>query len=315
MTDNKNFDVIIIGGSYSGLSAAMALGRALRKVMVIDSGIPCNRQTPHSHNFITQDGKTPQEIASLAKEQVAKYETVKFHDDLATSGIKTENSFEIKTESGNTFTGKKLIFATGITDLPPNIKGFSDCWGISVLHCPYCHGYEVRNEKTAIIGNGEFAFEFCKMISNWTRDLQIFTNGKSMLTEEQVEKINMHNIEIIETEIDSFEHHNGQIKNIVLKDNLKVAVKAAYARPPFVQHCGIPAALGCELEEHGLLKVDPWQKTNVAGIFATGDNSTLMRSVALSVASGSIAGAAVNKELIEEQFSNVRDLTSVSMQG
>lgn len=315
MTDNKNFDVIIIGGSYAGLSAAMALGRSLRRVMVIDSGKPCNRQTPHSHNFITQDGKTPQEIAALAKEQVAKYETIEFHRGLATNGTKTENGFEITTGSGDTFASKKLIFATGVTDLLPNIKGFSDCWGISVLHCPYCHGYEVRNEKTAIIGNGEFAFEFCKMISNWTSDLRLFTNGKSTLTEDQLEKITLHNIEIIETEIDSFEHHNGRIKNIVLKGDLKVAIKAVYARPPFVQHCGIPAALGCELEEHGLLKVDPWQKTNVAGIRAAGDNSTLMRSVASSVATGSIAGAATNKELIEEQFSNVRDLASVSMQG
>src|SRR5690606_408454 len=139
---NKNFDVIIIGGSYAGLSSAMTLGRALRNVLMIDSGKPCNRQTPHSHNFITQDGEEPGTIAEKAKAQVLKYDTVKFLNDLAVSGKKTENGFVIATETGKEFATKKLVFATGVKDIMPGIKGFSECWGISVIHCPYCHGYE-----------------------------------------------------------------------------------------------------------------------------------------------------------------------------
>jgi len=107
MIDNKNFDVIIIGGSYAGLSAAMSLGRALRNVLIIDSGLPCNRQTPHSHNFITQDGEKPGVIAEKARKQVLKYDTVKFLTDLAISGTKTDKGFEISTESGNLFSPKK----------------------------------------------------------------------------------------------------------------------------------------------------------------------------------------------------------------
>ena len=162
MSDKKHFDVIIIGGSYSGLAAAMALGRALRKVLIIDSGKPCNRQTPYSHNFLTQDGKTPKEIATLAKQQVTMYDSVEFFNSLATKVSKTENGFEVQTSSGDIFKSKKLIFATGIKDEMPSIKGFSECWGISVLHCPYCHGYEVRNETTGIFGNGEYGFELDK---------------------------------------------------------------------------------------------------------------------------------------------------------
>src|SRR5688500_15240100 len=160
MTDKTKFDVIIVGGSYSGLAAGMALGRALKQVLIIDSGQPCNRQTPHSHNFITQDGKTPKEIATLARQQVKMYHTVKLFEGLATNGAKTENGFEIQTASGETFNAKKLIFATGVRDLMPDMKGYAECWGISVLHCPYCHGYEVRNEKTGILGNGDYGFEF-----------------------------------------------------------------------------------------------------------------------------------------------------------
>ncbi len=306
MTNEKTFDVIIIGGSYSGLSAAMSLGRALRKVIIIDSGKPCNIQTPHSHNFITQDGKTPKEISSLAKQQVESYKTVTFYNGHAISGTKTPSGFEVKTQSGDTFTGKKIIFATGIKDVLPEIKGAAECWGISMIHCPYCHGYEYRNEKTGILANGESAYELSKLISNWTKDLTVFTNGKSTLTKDQTELISRRNIEINENEIYSFVHTNGQIENIQFKDTSTISVKAIYTRPSFVQHSGIPEALGCELTEQGFIKVDMLQKTSVPGVFASGDNATFMRSVASAVFTGSMAGAALNRELIDEEFKSIR---------
>ena len=304
MNSRKHFDVIIIGGSYSGLAAAMALGRALRKVLIIDSGNPCNRQTPHSHNFLTQDGETPKEIARLAKQQVVMYDTVEFFNGLAITATKTENGFEIQTSSGDVFTATKLIFGTGIKDIMPDIKGFSECWGISVLHCPYCHGYEVRNETTGILGNGEYGFEFSKLISNWTKDLTLFTNGKSTLTTEQTANLEKHQIKIVEKEIAALEHINGQLQNIVFKDDSKKTVKAIYTRLPFEQHCMIPEQLGCELNEDGYLKVDTLQKTTIQGIFACGDNVSRLRTVANAVAMGTTTGIMVNKEFIEEKFNN-----------
>lgn len=302
MKDNKNFDVIIVGGSYSGLAAGMALGRALKKVLIIDSGKPCNRQTPHSHNFLTQDGKTPKEIATLAKQQVEKYDTISFFNSIALKGKKTENGFEIQTESGEIFCAKKLIFATGIKDTMLKINGYAECWGISVLHCPYCHGYEVRNEKTGILGNGESGFELIKLISNWTKDLTLFTNGVSTLTVEQTEKLKNHQINIVEKEVVSLEHNNGLLQNIILKDDLKSSVKAIYVRSPFEQHCLIPESLGCQLTDDGYIKVDPSQETTVNGIFACGDNVTRMRTVANSVAMGTTAGMSLSKKMILDKF-------------
>ncbi|PXY44419.1 NAD(P)/FAD-dependent oxidoreductase [Flavobacterium hydrophilum] len=297
-----NFDVIIIGGSYSGLSAAMSLGRSLRQVLVIDSGLPCNRQTPHSHNFITHDGETPAAISAKARLQLELYKTVQFYNGLAIKVLQAENGFEVTTESGDVFTARKLLFATGVKDLLPEIKGFADCWGISVLHCPYCHGYEVKYEKTAIIANGEMGYEYAKLISNWTKDLRLCTNGKSELTPEQTQILKNHGVLILEEEINFFENNAGYISNIVFKNGEKIAVKAIYARPPFQQHCQLPQVLGCELNEQGLVKVDFMQKTTVPGIYASGDATTQMRSVALAVSSGSFAGAAINKELIDEDF-------------
>lgn len=302
LSQDKNFDVIIIGGSYSGLSAAMSLGRALRQVLIIDSGEPCNRQTPHSHNFLTQDGRAPGEIASVAKEQVLRYSSVEFHEGFAAAGRETAVGFEIVTSAGETFTTKKLIVATGIKDIMPDIEGFAECWGISAIHCPYCHGYEYKSEPTGIIGNGDIGFHLGQMISNWTKELTLFTNGKSALSPEQTEQLGRHQVEVIESKIERLDHRNGQIQDLVLKGGRKIALNAVYARPDFVQHSGIPAALGCEPDEQGLLKVDPLRRTSVPGVFACGDNSSPFRSLGTAVQTGSMAGAAVSKELIEEEF-------------
>lgn len=296
------YDVIVIGGSYSGLAAGMALGRAMRRVLILDSGKPCNRQTPHSHNFLTQDGRTPGEIAALAREQVAKYDTVEFVRGLATKAMKTCAGFEIHTDSGDVFSAAKLIFATGIADTMAGIAGYAECWGISVLHCPYCHGYEVRNRKTGVLGNGAYGYEFSSLISNWTGDLTLYTNGPSTLTAEQTAKLRDHGIAIVENEVALLDHVDGHIRSIVFKDGSAAPVQALYARSPFVQHCPIPEALGCELTDQGYLKIDAAQRTTVPGVFAAGDNASALRTVANAVAMGTAAGMMVNKEFIVERF-------------
>lgn len=302
MANKQDFDVIIIGGSYSGLSAAMALGRSLRSVLVIDGGAPCNRQTPHSHNFITHDGKTPAEISSLARQQVEAYKTVKFHNGLAVKGTSIPNGFEIEADSGDVFKTGKIIIATGIKDLMPDIDGFAECWGISVIHCPYCHGYEVKNEVTGILDTGDVAMHVAPLVRNLTSKLTIFSNGRSSLSEEQRTKLATHDIKVIETEIARIEHTNGQIQHLIFKDGSSTPLKALYAKPPFVQHTDIPQKLGCELTEHGFIKTDAFLQTTIPGIYACGDSTTPMRSVASAIATGNLAGAMVNRQLCEEQF-------------
>jgi thioredoxin reductase len=302
MIPSKNFDVIIVGGSYSGLAAGMALGRALRQVLIIDSGKPCNRQTPHSHNFITQDGKAPHEIAALARQQVENYSTVSFLNDLAIYSAKTADGFEVRIQSGKTFLAKKLIFATGLKDILPGIPGLDECWGISVLHCPYCHGYEVHGERTGILANGESAFEFCSLIANWTNDLTLFTNGTSTMASEQTAILERHGINIVDTQIDMLQHLSGYVQHIVFKDGIAYTIKALYMRVPFVQHCEIPQSLGCELTDEGYVRVDGMQRTTIPGVFACGDNTTRLRTVANAVAMGTTTGMMVNRELIAEKF-------------
>ncbi|WP_312076368.1 NAD(P)/FAD-dependent oxidoreductase [Chryseobacterium sp.] len=298
----KEYEVIIIGGSYSGLSAAMALGRSLRKTLIIDSGKPCNEQTPHSHNFLTQDGKTPKEISELSKKQVLEYETVEFHQGKAIDAKTTEKGFEIITENGEKFNSKKLIIATGIVDEVPEIKGFKESWGISLIHCPYCHGYEYKGKKTAIIANGDRAVHIASLVKNLTENVTILTRGKAEFTNEQKEKLERNTIQIIETEISELKHQNGMVENIVFSDGEEIEFEAVYGAFPFKQHADIPQILGCDFTEMGHIKTDFMQKTNIPGVFVCGDNSSMMRSVSNAVMTGNVSGAMVNMELVADCF-------------
>ena len=302
MNENQQFDVIIVGGSYSGLAAGMALGRALRRVLIVDSGLPCNRQTPFSHNFITQDGVPPQLIASKARIQVERYASVEYKHGLVTEVTSGDDDFNVQVDSASVYTAKKLVFATGVGDVMPDIPGFAECWGISVLHCPYCHGYEVRDEVTGVLGNGDKAFELVRLISNWTKDLTLFTNGPSTLTAEQVAKLGEHHIRIVETEVAELVHAGGHAERIHFKDGSASSIHALYAMPAFEQHCVLPQELGCALTDDGYLNVDMQQRTSIPGIYACGDNTTRLRTVANAVATGTTAGMMLNKELVAEEF-------------
>lgn len=302
MKEHMTFDVIIVGGSYAGLSAAMALGRSLRKVLIIDAGKPCNRQTPYSHNFITQDGVAPHIIAQKAKEQVLQYPSIMEIQDIVISTEKQDDLFHIHTQNQETFTAKKLLLTSGVRDIMPNIPGFADCWGISVLHCPYCHGYEVRQQNIGIIAKGDTAMELCRLIQHWTNQLTLYTNGPSELSAEQKDTLAKLRIDIIEKKISRIEHKNGQLSSLILGDSKEDRLDAIFSRAAFEQSSSLIDGLNCQLTESGHIEVDFFQKTSVTGVYAAGDNSTPFRTVSIAVSSGTKAGAAINMELIEEEL-------------
>ncbi|QNL48261.1 NAD(P)/FAD-dependent oxidoreductase [Olivibacter sp. SDN3] len=302
METQNSYDVAIIGGSYAGLSAAMALGRAIRRALIVDSGSPCNRQTPHAHNFLTQDGQVPADIAALCKKQVLAYPTLQYTKDRVEM-VKGENSsFYLETTSGRRMQAKKILFATGIRDQMPAIDGFADCWGITAIHCPYCHGYEYRNEPTGVIVNGDMALEKGRLIHNWTKKLTLFTNGTSTISTIHREQFASMGVEIIEQPVKKVEHKEGYINRVILVDGSSITLKVLYAHLPFEQHCKIPERLGCTINEVGHIAVDGFQKTNVPGIYAAGDNASPLRSLAMAVSTGAVAGAFINHELITEGY-------------
>lgn len=302
MANLKNYEVIIIGGSYAGLSSAMALGRSLRRVLVIDAGDPCNKQTPHSHNFITQDGEKPAAIAQKARAQVQAYTTVTFCKTKVTDVVREGKGFLVSTENGDTYHAQKLILATGVRDIMPDIPGFAACWGISVVHCPYCHGYEARGQKTGVLAQADAAMHYSPLIRNLTQDLTIITNGKADFTVEQRQKLAANGIQIIEKKVAAIDHTNGQLSQIVFDDHSTMVLDVLYAALPTEQKNHFAEKLGCEITDKNLIKVDAFQKTTVENVFACGDNSSPIRSVANAVAAGNLAGAGVNNSLATETF-------------
>ena len=290
-----SYDVLIIGGSYAGLSAAMALGRSLRRTLIIDGGDPCNKQTPAAHNVITHDGEAPHVIAQAARAQVLSYDHVEWVSDEATQLSGEDDSFTLTTAKGTTYRGKKIVFATGLHDGLPDIPGVEACWGKTVIHCPYCHGYEVRGEPTGILMNNDHVPFMARLIGNLTKQLTVFSNGPATFDVAAVERFG---VRVIEQAVDKLDHVDGELRAVCLADGTAVNLTALYVHPVTSQKCPLPEAMGCALDEHGFLKVDDQQLTTVPGIYGAGDCTTMMRSVPYATGSGNVTGAMVNAGLV-----------------
>lgn len=302
MTIKREYDVIIIGGSYAGLSAALVLGRSLRRVLVIDAGQPANRQTPHAHNFLTRDGETPAQLSAIAREQVSRYPTVQYWSDKVILAESVASGFSVTTGGGVQFQARKLLLATGLVDIMPDLPGFADCWGRSVLLCPYCHGYEVHGQPLGLLANGEVGYEVATLIQHWSNLLTLYTNGPATLTTDQRDVLDQLQIPIVETPVTAIEHKDGMLTALLLADGSRARSTAIFTRIPFRQHTDIATRLGCSLMENGLIEATEFGETNVPGVFAAGDATTLMRQLAVAVANGTKAGAWINRELVADDL-------------
>lgn len=300
LMQNENLlDVVIVGGSYAGLSAAMALGRARRNTVVVDAGEPCNRFTPASHNFLTQDGVAPAAIAVAAKAQVERYPTVSFRQGLAHAVQVEGEGFRVELADGNVLRARRVLLATGIRDQLPEVPGVADCWGKSVIHCPYCHGYEYADQPTAMLLQGPIAMHLGAMLPQWTSELHLLGADNAGLDAEQRSKLGQLGIRLHGADLAECIHVGGALEAVRLSDGTRLPVRALYIRPAFEVLPGGLAALAPALTEHGHVQADVMQRTSVPGLYAAGDLTSPMRSVANAVAQGNMAGAAINGELAQ----------------
>lgn len=291
-------DVLIIGGSYAGLSAAMALGRARRTVLVLDAQRPRNRFTPHAHNLLLHDGAAPADLAARARQQVAAYPTVQLLATEATAATPLAGGgFAVTTPLGS-YQARRLLLATGLRDELPPVPGFAECWGRSVIHCPFCHGYEVADQPTGVWMNGEEAGQLVQLLLNWTRDLTLFTNGPATFGAGVRQLLQAHGVALEETPVAELLHQGGQLAAVRLADGRARPLPVLYARPAARQASPLGPQLGCALTEQHLLRVDALQQTTVPGVFAAGDCCSGMAQLAQAIAAGNMAGAVVSRELI-----------------
>ena len=295
-------DCVIIGGGPAGLNAALVLGRARKNVAVIDEGRPRNAVTRETHGFLTRDRISPSEFRRIAKEQISSYPSVHFVEDAALSITGTDGNFQIVTVHGQNFQSKKLLFAAGMKDLPPAIKGLADAYGKSAFICPYCDGWELREQPLVLIVKGADALHMAKMISGWTDDFTICTNGPDELTDEQREELNQHHVPVFDSPIQSIESNDGMVRQVVLMDGTKIACTGIFFKPKLAPGSELPQTIGCRITEAGTVIVDYFGKTNVPGVFSAGDAASQLHQAIAAASSGSLAGAGINNELNEEAW-------------
>lgn len=292
----KHYDALIIGGSYAGLSAALCLGRSLRKTLIIDAGRPCNRMTPHTQNFLTHDGRAPDEVRAVARRDVERYPDVSFLEDSVVSVAGGDGAFTVTTQGGPAIETKKLLFATGLEDHLPDIPGVRECWGKSVIHCPYCHGYEYRGQPTGILMNNDtVVYTMARLIGNLTEQLTFFTNGPA---EFDAGVLRAQGYGVEERPIGTLHHAGGRLATLELDNGERYDLAALYLHPHVTQKCPAPEQLGCGLTDHGHLVIDEHMQTTVPGIYAAGDCTTMFRSVANAIGQGNVAGAMLHHGLL-----------------
>jgi len=295
-------DVIIVGGSSAGLSAALILGRSRRNVLMFDDSKPCNRFSHASHGFLTRDGVRPADLLQIAREQLAPYESVTRRSATVAHVSRIEGGFRVETEAGDVHTARKLLLATGLKDTLPSLDGIEPFFGTSVFHCPYCDGWEVRDQPIVVYNESEIAFHQAMMLHQWTHDLTLCTGGASVLTDEERARLQKNAITLNETPAVRVEGSNGSVERLIFADGSAIQCAAIFVRLTSSQRTPFAQQLGCALNENGLVLVDASAQTTVAGVYAAGDMANPIRSVAIAVAHGATAAYHINRVLISEDF-------------
>ncbi len=301
----ESYDVLIIGGGPAGLSAALALGRMLRSALVCDDRRPRNAPSVHLNNFPSRDGLHPAKWREEARKDLATYETIGVVEtSVATVERQAPGRFLATFSSGEQATFRKVILADGIIDRLPEISGFQELWGKVVLHCPYCHGFEVRDSPLGVVANDNMTLHMATLCSGLTRDLIVFTNGPSTLPPEGRDALLCKGIAVEETPIARLLHDGEVLKAVVLQDGREIPRRALFAAriPPMETKSKIGEQLGCRKGEDGLYQVTEKNETSVPGVYAAGDNMTRWQTVLSACAQGGWAASSVVSELLHEDL-------------
>ncbi|HEX4959433.1 MAG TPA: NAD(P)/FAD-dependent oxidoreductase [Thermoanaerobaculia bacterium] len=298
------YDVLVIGGGPAGLSAALVLGRARRRVLVFDSGQPRNAPSPAAHSVFTRDGTPPLELLRIGREQLRPYESVEIRDAEVIDAVKeADGSFSAVLADGSRVAGRRILLATGMMDKLPEIDGLHELWGTGVLHCPFCHGWEVRDQPLALYARGETILDFAASLRGWSHDLAVCSNGPAGLSVEERQKLDRFGIGLWEEIIVRLEGEtNGALERIVFANGSALRRRALFVRLPQRQHSPLAERLGCDLTDRHQVVINAAGRTSVPGVYAAGDLSRPLQQVVLAAADGTVAAITLTHELLKEEF-------------
>jgi thioredoxin reductase len=291
------FDVIIVGAGPAGLNAALVLGRMRRRVLVLDTDAPAHAVSEAVHGFLAHDGTPPADLRHIGREQLSPYTTVELRPVAARSARRPPGGgFELDLEDGGQVTGRRLVLAHGMHYGLPDVEGVAELWGTSVFHCPYCHGWEVRDRPLAVYGCGERAVHQALLLTSLSDDVVLLCDASPALSAEQLRRLEAAGIEVRSDDVEGVEENEGGVR-IVLAGGPPLARHALFIQPQLSLASDLAASLGADLTDAGSVSVDPTGQSSIAGLYAAGDAGTAVQSVAVAAGSGARAAYAINAEL------------------
>lgn len=295
-------DVIVIGGSFAGLSAAMQLARARRQVLLVDAGLPRNRFADASHGFLGQDGKAPARIVREAAAQVAAYPTVEILQSEVLSAAPVSGGFAVTLAGGRQARARRLILATGVSDILPDLPGLKERWGASVMHCPYCHGYEHRDQPLGVLASHPMSAHQAALIPDWG-PTTLFTQSQFEPDAEQRALLEARSVRIERSPVVALLGDAPALEAVLLADGRKVALNGLFVAPKQRMASPLAQSLGCAFDDGPmgpLIRTDEFKATTVSGVYAAGDAARPMQNATLASADGVLAGVGAHHSLMRE---------------
>jgi len=299
METPETYDVVVVGGGAAGLNAALVLGRARRRVAVVDAGAPRNAPATHMHGFLSRDGMPPADLLAVGRDEVAGYggELLQGRVDQIDPG------FLVHLATGPALPARRVLVATGLRDELPELPGVGERWGKDLLHCPYCHGYEVRGQPLGVLGTGPASVGQALLVRQWSDDVVFFPHTLDVTGEER-ERLTARGVPIVDGMVRRLVVDGDRLHGVELAEGQVVARAAVFVFPRMVAHDTLLTGLGCDKDEDGWVITDPSGRTSVPGVWAAGNVASPRAQVLTAAAMGSAAAIAINHDLVDEEVAH-----------
>jgi thioredoxin reductase len=295
----NEYDVAVIGGSAAGLSAALVLSRARRKVLVVDGGAPRNAPAAHMHGFLSRDGLEPGELLAVGRGEVEAYGGELVGGTVTEVVPNGRAGFWLLLSDGRRLASRRVLVATGLSDEMPDIEGLTERWARDVLHCPYCHGWEVRDQRLGVLGGTPEAVRYAQIVRQWADDVVYFTSADSLTARERAQLV-ARAIGVVEGTVLRVVVTDDHLHGVELDDGRLVPRDAVFVPPRFVPNNKLLVGLGCDLDESGWVTIDQTGRTSVPGVWAAGNVANPRAQVITAAGEGSAAAIAMNADLVDD---------------
>lgn len=296
-----DFDVVIVGGGAAGLSAALVLSRTRRKVLVVDSGAPRNAPASHMHGFLSRDGMPPARLLAMGRDEVQRYGSEVrsgIVDELVADG---QSGFKVLLSDGQRVSSRRVLVATGLRDELPAVEGLHERWARDVLHCPYCHGFEVRDQQLGVLGSSADSVHYAQIVRQWSSDV-VFFAPEGLLTPGQRYELAARGIRVVEGPVTRVRVEHDRLQGIELEDGRVIPRQALFVPPRLIPHHDLLTTMGCAIDDAGWVVRDSTGHTTVPGIWVAGNVANPRAQVITAAGEGSAAAIAINADLVDDDI-------------